>query len=163
MAPGFDPVPILRTLRSHQVRFVVIGGIASLYHGSASATFDVDITPERSADNLTRLSDALQALHATVRSAGLDEPLAFNHDARSLGAVEVWNLTTPYGDLDISFCPSGTQGYDDLHREAIDANILGIEVEIASLADIVRSKAAANRPKDHLTLPVLRRLLDEQT
>ena len=40
--------------------------------------------------------------------------------------------------------------------------MLGVAIEVASLADVVRSKAAANRPKDHLTLPTLRRLLDEQ-
>ncbi|WP_286141418.1 hypothetical protein [Mycobacterium sp. GA-1199] len=32
-------------------------------------------------------------------------------------------------------------------------------VEIASLADVIRSKQAANRPKDHRVLPTLRELL----
>lgn len=160
--PALDPAPILRALSDGGVRYVVIGGFASLFHGSAHLTFDLDITPERTDVNLARLSDALHQLDARVRAGGLDQPLAFNHDARSLGAVEVWNLRTPHGDLDISFCPSGTQGYDDLHRDAIDTTVLGIRVEMAALADVVRSKEAAGRPKDQLTLPTLRRLLDEQ-
>lgn len=153
---------MLRALVERRVRFVVIGGIASLYHGSAHATFDLDITPERSDENLARLSEALRDLGARIRAEGTDEPLPFNHDAHSLGAVEVWNLRTPHGDLDISFLPTGTHGYDDLHRDSIDTTVLGVQVEIASLADVVRSKEAANRPKDQLTLPTLRRLLDEQ-
>lgn len=161
-APNLDPEAMLRALVERRVRFVVIGGIASLYHGSAHATFDLDITPERSDENLARLSEALRDLGALIRAEGIDEPLPFNHDAHSLGAVEVWNLRTPHGDLDISFVPTGTHGYDDLHRDSIETTVLGVQVEIASLADVVRSKEAANRPKDQLTLPTLRRLLDEQ-
>jgi hypothetical protein len=70
-------------------------------------------------------------------------------------------LTTVFGDLDISFVPSGTQGYDDLRRDATDLEILGVHVPLASLADIVRSKQAADRRKGRLTLPVLRRMLEE--
>lgn len=162
-APPLDPAPILRTLHDRGVRFVVIGGFASLFHGSAHVTYDIDITPERSTENLSRLSDALRDLDARIRAEGVDEPLPFHHDARSLDAVEVWNLRTPHGDLDISFCPSGTAGYADLHRDALDTTVLGIRVEMASLADVVRSKEAAGRPKDQLSLPTLRRLLDEQT
>lgn len=162
-APPLEPAPILRSLHEHGVRFVVIGGFASLFHGSAHVTFDLDITPERSEENLTRLSDALHEIGARIRAEGLDEDLPFHHDARSLNAVEMWNLRTPHGDLDINFCPAGTTGYGDLHRDALDATVLGIRVEMASLADVVRSKEAAGRPKDQLSLPALRRLLDEQS
>ena len=163
MPPPLDPGPILDALQENGVRFVVIGGFAALYHGSAHITQDIDITPERTPDNVDRLSDALRQLDARVRAPAHDEALPFAHDARSLGAVDGWNLQTPHGDLDISFTPAGTTGYADLHRDAVDATVLGIRVEIASLADVVRSKEAADRPKDHLTLPTLRRLLDEQT
>ena len=59
----------------------------------------------------------------------------------------------------MTFEPAGTSGYDDLASGAIDLEILGTRVEVASLADIVRSKEAADRDKDRLVLPVLRRLL----
>ena len=54
--------------------------------------------------------------------------------------------------------PSGTHGYDDLRRDAIELEILGVQVP---LAEIICSKEAADRPKDRLTLPVLRRILEE--
>jgi hypothetical protein len=41
--------------------------------------------------------------------------------------------------------------------------IRGVTVHVAALADIIRSKEAADRPKDRLTLPMLRRLLVEAT
>lgn len=39
--------------------------------------------------------------------------------------------------------------------------IIGAEVDVASLADVIRSKEAAGRDKDRLVLPVLRRILEE--
>ena len=158
---AFDPEPLLRALVDHGVRFVLIGGFAAVYHGAAHLTFDIDITPDTSAENLTRLSSALTEVHASIRTEG--EVLPFAHDGASLGRASLWNLTTPHGDVDITFVPSGTQGYADLHRDASRDEVLGIEIEIASLADVIRSKEAAGRPKDHLALPSLRKLLEEQS
>ncbi|HJR25081.1 MAG TPA: hypothetical protein VJ804_06380 [Acidimicrobiales bacterium] len=159
-SPAFDPEAMLRALSEHEVRFVVVGGFAAIYHGSAHLTFDLDITPEMSAANLERLSDALRSIGARVRAG--DEDVEFAHDAASLARATVWNLRTPHGDLDLTILPAGTHGYDDLHRDAILDEVLGVVVEVASLADVIRSKAAADRPKDQLTLPTLRRLLEEQ-
>ena len=150
---------IASVLLDHEVAFVVIGGVAAAVHGSPFVTQDIDITPERSTTNLERLSDALRALKARIRTEGVDGGLAFAHDAESLAAVDVWNLTTTYGDLDISFVPNGTTGYDDLAREAADAAAFGLLIPVASLADVIRSKQAANRPKDQRVLPVLREIL----
>ena len=88
--------------------------------------------------------------------------LPFSHDADSLAAVQTWNLTTKYGDLDITALPTGTQGYDDLRRDALTISLRGVEVQLASLADIVRSKEAAGRDKDRRALPVLRELVARQ-
>jgi predicted nucleotidyltransferase len=68
---------------------------------------------------------------------------------------------TDHGDLDISFVPNGTHGYADLVRDATEMEIDGVRVSVASLADIIRSKQAANRDKDLRVLPVLRRILAE--
>ena len=52
-------------------------------------------------------------------------------------------------------------GYRDIARDAVRLVILGTEVDVASLADVIRSKEAAGREKDRLALPVLRRILAE--
>ena len=153
---------ILEVLRRHDVRFVLIGGFAANVHGSPLLTSDVDITPQETPDNLARLSAALTDLEARVRAEGV-EPLPFRHDAESLAAGRIWNLTTRYGDLDISLTPSGTRGYDDLRRDAVEVTVRGVPVLLASLADIVRSKDAAGRDKDRRALPVLRELLARET
>lgn len=148
-------------LAEHDVDYVMIGGLAAALHGSDMVTTDLDITPAAGEDNLERLSAALRSLHPRIRSDELPEGLAFSHDGPSLANVGVWNLVTDFGDLDISFVPPGTQGFMDLRRSAVVIDVLGTTTHVASLPDIIRSKAAAGRPKDHIAVPVLRRLLAE--
>jgi hypothetical protein len=159
---AFEPGEMLEVLAAHQVRFVVVGGFAAIYHGSPDLTSDLDITPERSRANLDRLSDALHELGARIRSDAVPGGVEFDHDGASLAAASVWNLQTDHGDLDVTIEPSGTQGYPDLVEDAAEAYVLGVEVRVASLRDVIRSKEAADRPKDHRTLPTLRRLLEAQ-
>lgn len=160
--PEFRPEAILAALERRGVRCILIGGFAAVIHGSPYVTTDLDVVPDSARDNLARLSLALDDLHARVWTSSEPTGLAFRHDAESLARAEIWNLVTDHGRLDIAFRPSGTAGYVDLARDAIHLTILGVEVDIASLADIVRSKEAAGREKDRLVLPVLRRLLDEE-
>jgi hypothetical protein len=159
----FVPERILAILVEHGVQFVLVGDMAVAAYGGPLSTLWPDVTPETSRDNLERLADALRALDARVRRPNPPEGLAFACDATSLAAASSWNLTTPFGDLDISFTPAGTTGYDSLAADAGPIDFRGVTVQLASLADIVCSKSAANRPKDQRALPVLRELLAAQT
>ena len=157
--PDFEPERILEVLVAHDVEFVLIGGLAAAAHGSPFLTEDVDVTPERSGANLDHLSAALKALDARIRRQGVEGGLPFDHDGESLASTGVWNLTTRYGDLAISFVPTGTDGFPDLNRQAKATEVFGLVVRLAALEDIVRSKQAANRPKDQRVLPTLREIL----
>jgi predicted nucleotidyltransferase len=54
---------------------------------------------------------------------------------------------------------SSTTGFVDLDHDAEVVDVGGVHVRVASLADVIRSKQAANRPKDQRVLPVLREIL----
>jgi hypothetical protein len=102
--PPFDPLPLLGALTRHGVRFVVIGGIAAIAQGSPLPTEDVDVTPERTDENLERLASALDEVDARLRVEG-QTAVPFPADARLLGQAEAWTLTTRHGDLDVVFLP----------------------------------------------------------
>lgn len=157
----FRPERILEVLAAHGVRAVLIGGFAAVIHGSPYVTTDVDVVPDLDDANMVRLSQALRALHARVWTESEREGLPFDHSAASLANAAAWNLVTDAGRVDVTFVPAGTSGYADLARDAVHLTILGAEVDVASLADVIRSKEAADREKDRLVLPVLRRLLEE--
>ena len=161
--PSFRPEEIVAALHRHDVAYILVGGFAAVAHGAPYITNDIDITPKDDLENLARLSEALEELHARVRGDHEGrETFAFGHDAASLRGRRVLNLTTDAGNLDLTVVPAGTSGYEDLRRDAIEISIDGIPVRVASLADVIRSKAAADRPKDRSALPVLRRLLEQQ-
>jgi hypothetical protein len=159
--PELDVARILEVFEKHDVRFVLIGGFAALLYGSPYVTTDVDVVPQRRPANLDRLSQALGELKARVWTSAEPDGVPFRHDGRTLGKVEVWNLVTDAGRLDITFSPSGTAGFDDLSRHAESMIVLDVPVPVASLADVIRSKEAAGREKDRLVLPTLRRILRE--
>jgi hypothetical protein len=52
---------VFASFQSHDVRYVVPGGIAAVLHGVPRATFDLDILVEASRDNVERLLNALEA------------------------------------------------------------------------------------------------------
>lgn len=160
----FDPPRMLSALAACEVRFVLIGGMAAVLHGDVGVTVDLDIVPERSDANLERLARALRKLRARIRTEGEPEGLQFDCSAeffRNLSPDSIVNMTTEAGDLDVTFCPSGTQGFADLRRDAIEIEAADrLLILVASLEDVIRSKEAAGREKDRLALPRLRRLLD---
>jgi hypothetical protein len=155
---------MLSALTKEKVRFVLIGGMAAVLHGDVGVTIDLDVVPDREAANLERLARALRRLGARIRTEGQPEGLAFDCSAeffRNLSPDSIVNMTTQAGDLDVTFCPSGTQGFQDLRRDAIEIEAAeSLHIMVASLADVIRSKEAAGREKDRLALPRLRRLLD---
>ena len=159
MTELLNAAAIVDVLNRHGVRYVVIGAFAAIaQRAPIPVTRDIDLTPDSSAENLTRLSKALKELGARIRTDAVGGGLAFDHDGRSLAASSVWNLVCPYGELDISFAPSGIAGgYEELARKAHRMRVDAVEVMVADLSDVIRSKEAAGRPKDLRVLPILYR------
>lgn len=154
-----DPAAIGRVFNRHGVKYVVIGAFAAIaQQAPIPPTRDIDFTPEDSVGNLRRLSGALHELDARIRTDAVDDGLPFDHDASSLKRSDVWNLVCRYGEFDICFRPAGfPAGYRDLVERAHRVVVEDVDVVVADLDDVIRSKEAAGRPKDLQTLPALYR------
>ncbi len=156
-APDVDAARMVTVLQEHQVQFVVVGGFAvELWDVAIQPTVDVDITPERSKDNLDRLAAALNELDAELRYGQETVAIPGGFTGQHIEDMLVLNLSTSAGPLDLTIMPAGTEGYVDLIRNASDIEYGGVAVPTASLEDVARSKEAAGRPKDIRTLPAIR-------
>lgn len=157
--PDLDAVAIVSVLNRHRVDYVVIGAYAAIaQQAPIDATRDIDFTPGESSKNLGRLSAALKELDARIRTGADVGGLRFDHDARSLRRADMWNLICRHGEFDISFRPAGFEtGYAKLIERAHRLVIDGVVITIADLADVIRSKELAGRPKDLRVLPALYR------
>jgi hypothetical protein len=156
----FDPESMLRVLADQRVDYVLIDGLAATLHGSPLRTGDADICPASTPENLERLATALRGMGARIRSADAPDGMAFTCDATFLRNAEILNLTTRFGDLDVCFRPAGIAGYDELRRNVVELALDDLVIPVAALADVIRSKETANRPRDRAMLPTLRALLE---
>lgn len=144
--PPLHADEILRRLTARGVDFVVIGGIAAVLHGSAQATFDLDVCYATDAGNLAALGQVLIDLGARLK--GVDDPLPFIPDAPALRRVELLTMVTDEGELDILARPVGSPGYEALRRNADRLDLDEFSVLVASIDDLISMKQAAGRPKD---------------
>jgi hypothetical protein len=156
---AFDPRLAFETFAKHDVKYVLIGGLAARLHGSPSITFDLDVCYERSPENLVALASALKELHATLR--GVKETVPFRLDAKSLAQGDSFAFMTDAGPLDVLGTPPGTTGYAELELAANEALLFSHSVKVVSLAHLIRMKRAAGRPKDLIEVEILEALKDE--
>ncbi|MDQ1424218.1 MAG: hypothetical protein QOD72_1716, partial [Acidimicrobiaceae bacterium] len=137
----FDPVRICTILNEEGVEYVVVGGLAAVVHGSSLPTEDIDVVPSREPANLDRLGRALTRMNALLRTS--DEPVETRIDGPFLANMPfMLNLVTDYGEMDLTFSPSGgLGGFDEWNANAIVVDISdGLSVHIAALDDIIASK-----------------------
>lgn len=157
--PALRPRPLFEALVSHQVRFIILGGIAERLLGSPRATEDFDICPAMSRANLARLAATLNEVEAIWRPPGMEEtgfPTVGPWSARSFEAQTSLSLVTKFGSFDIWPRPDGTEGYDDLIRKAVEVEIGGHAAKVVHLDDSIRIKQAIGGPKYLGHLPLLR-------
>ncbi len=157
---------ILGVLERHGVQYVVIGGAAAQSRGWPEETQDLDVTPERSRENLSRLADAVEELGAGFRVDETRYPDGYRPpggiDARTFRNQICVAFTTRHGNFDVVLLPDGTRGYEEIARTATRERMAGtrIVVPVAAAEMILHSKSIANREKDRETLERMREILD---
>lgn len=159
---------ILETLDRHGVAYLIVGGVAATIHGARRPTKDFDCMPARDAPNLRRLAGVLTELGARLRVGGMTDEeskaLGVVIDEVMLSRAQQTTWRTDAGDLDVLTEVAhreGRVGYEQLAHHAVSLRLDTIDVRLISLNDLIASKEAANRDKDHEALPELRRLRAE--
>ena len=149
----------------HEVRFIILGGIAERLLGSPRTTEDFDLCPEMGRANLARLAAMLNEVEAVWRRAGMEEtgiPTAEPWSARSFASQTSLALLTKFGSFDIWPRPDGTEGYRDLIRKAVAVEIGGDTAKVVHLDDGIRIKRAIGGPKYLSHLPLLREVQEQR-
>ena len=143
----FDLRGLVEALNEHEVRFVVVGGVAVAAHGYVRSTGDIDIVPEHDRDNLERLAHAVRSLEATLPEAG-GAPFDLGRHLGDLMKRRNFTLDTRLGGIDVIQDVPGLSSYSTLDAGAVDTEVLGVPVRICSLAELRRMKEATGRPQD---------------
>lgn len=161
---------LVGALNRRGVRFVLIGVWGANFHArDASALFttlDYDLFLPPSPDNLLEAWRACDEMGLSLEAAG--EPLDTPRD-RTLAAAVIRrraSVTATGQDelaVDLSLVMTAFE-FEAVWDERRVFLVEGEELPVARLSHIIRSKAAANRPKDRLFLAThaeaLRQMLD---
>ncbi|MCC6392139.1 MAG: nucleotidyltransferase [Bryobacterales bacterium] len=150
----------IQRLCDADVKFVVIGGWAAIFHGSAHVTNDLDICYSRDRENLGRLAKALAPYHPRPRE--FPDDLPFVWDAATLANGTVFRLTTDLGIIDLLAEVSGVGTYAEACAASVEVDAFGRRLRALDLRTLIQAKKAAGRQKDLLTLPELEGLLEAE-
>lgn len=137
---------LLKSLKEHKVRFVIIGATAFPVHGYSRATLDIDIFIEPTPRNAERTRDALKAFGYDMSDVSVDDLLT-----RKL-LIRQYLVET-----DIHPFVKGIT-FERVWANRVKSRFGETFVWFASLDDLIQMKEAAGRPKDKEDLKFLRRL-----
>jgi hypothetical protein len=139
-----DTREFLRLLAKHGVRYVIVGGTAVIYHGYARLTGDVDFFYDSSRGNVERLWEALvEFWDGAVPGLAAANELASNDVIVQFGR--------PPNRIDLIGGLSGVSFEEAWRSRVLETIELGgqpIAIHLLGLAELVRAKRAAGRPKD---------------
>ena len=138
--------------------FIVIGGVAAIIHGSARATFDVDLLYLRDEQNIQRLASSLAPYNPYLREAPPGLPFAW--DPKTIRHGLNFTLTTDLGDIDL-LGDVGGETYQTLLPHSFEVEAFGVHFKCIDLPTLIRIKEAAGRRKDLEAIAELRVLLEE--
>ncbi len=128
---------VFKSFQRHKVRYLVIGGVASVLHGVPRATFDVDILIEPTIENAQRLLTALE-------EAGFGTATITN--AQDVIAHEI----TIFNDrvrIDVQTRTPGVSFQDAWSRRKT-ITYQGQDFFILSREDLINTKRASGREVD---------------
>ena len=151
---------LLRRLLDGGVDVILVGGLAATIHGSARATFDIDVVYDRSPANIDRLVRALAPLEPYLRGAPRGLPFVLDTETISHGLN--FTLETTLGDLALLGEVTGGGQYADLLPDSEGVSLFGSTCRCVSLSKLIDLKRAAGRPKDNEVLAELEALRQER-
>jgi hypothetical protein len=129
---------LLKSLNSHDVRYLVVGGYAVVFHGHPRTTGDIDIWIERTAENASRVVTALREFGFNVPELKVElflEPKRVVRMGHSPLRVEI--LTSVDG-----------VEFESCYPKRIDDELGGTPAAIIGLDCLRRNKQASGRHID---------------
>ena len=149
---------LIEVLVTHEVRFIVVGGIAAVLQRVPVNTQDFDLVHDRASDNVARLLVALAELGATYR----DDPRNLRPNESHL--VGPGNQLLQAGNLkfDLLGAIDWGGGYEQLLPDSEVLDVGGHSVRVLTLEKLTDIKRHLSRPKDKFMLLHLEAALEER-
>ena len=156
----FDPV--LRALQQSGTRYAVVGGLATVLHGHARMTADIDVIVDLAPEAALAVVVALTHIGLRPRAPVAPEDFANASIRRSWieeKAMRVFSLWDPRNPMiEVDLFVEYPIDFEGLMARAVEVDALGTRVRIAAIEDLIALKRLADRPQDREDIRALEAL-----
>lgn len=155
--------PLFDALNRAQVRYVVVGGFATVLHGYARLTADVDLVIDLSPQGARTAIETLTSLGFRPRAPV--EPLAFVDPTtrrqwvaeKGMRVFSMWDPANPMREVDLF--AEHPMDFEGLWERSEIIHLSQTVARVASIADLIRLKRLAGRAQDLADVEALEMIL----
>jgi hypothetical protein len=144
--------PILAALNNAGARYVVVGGVATVLHGFARLTADIDMAVDLDSAEALKTISALVSIGLRPRAPVKAEAFADESQRRAwirdkgMRVFSLWDPATPMREVDLFV--DNPIPFSELWARSEVVALGTTNARIASIADLIALKRLANRPLD---------------
>ena len=159
---------IVSALRSADVRYLIVGGLAVAAHGHGRATFDIDLVVQLLPENIARGMKALESLGfrptAPVPVTQFADPQRRDSWVREKNMVVFQMHSDRHPETQIDLFVTEPFDFNAEYDRALVGDILpDLPARFVCLETLLRMKESAGRPKDLEDIRQLRLLAGDRT
>jgi hypothetical protein len=142
---------LAKVLAEHRLEAVMVGNAAAALRGAPVTTLDIDFMFRKTPLNLKKLKAVAKSFEAVILRPYY--PVS-----------ELYRVVNDDQGLQLDFMAKlhGIRSFARLRLRAAAVSFGKYDLQIASLADIIKSKRATGRDRDLAVLPILEKTLHEQ-
>lgn len=137
-------------LNENNVKYIMVGGLATRFHGFSRATDDIDLWLEDSLENRINLRKAFRELQYGDYSS-----------IETMQFVPGWTTFYAAGvELDIMTSMKGLEGlsFEECYSISPVADLNGVPVRFLHINHLIENKKVVNRPKDQIDVIYLEKI-----
>lgn len=153
---------LLGTLSQHNVDFVLVGGMAVQLHGYMRMTYDIDLVLAINDENLNRSINVAKNLGfspvipVAIESLKDADQIERWYREKGMLAFALREPTLAESVIDVVIRPEVS--FDNLLVDAVDGELFGRKIKVASIDHLLIMKRIANRPKAQLDIIALKKI-----
>ena len=153
-------VKVLRVFNHHKIRYLVVGGVASVLYGNPRFTKDLDLWVDPDEDNLRKVIKAFSSLKFIPRNPVKAEEFISENNRKcwkkekGMLAFTFINPKVPFENVDLLF--EGPIPFEKAYRRKRVFKSEGVLIATIDRGDLMRMKKKAGRPQDLQDIEILK-------
>jgi hypothetical protein len=154
--------PLFQALNEAQARYVVVGGVATVLHGYARLTADIDLLVDLEPAEARRVIEVLVGLgyqpQVPVQAEDFADPATRRRwmEEKGMQVFSMWDPSNPMRTVDLFV--NHPIGFEDVWQRSEIVQLTTTWVRIASIEDLIRLKQISGRAQDLTDIEQLQKI-----